>query len=131
MITACPLKVRGRNPVPEPRDGRWKRHAGWESGTNTKGEIMTLNELIRTAATAYPDATLLEYWDEDHERPVFDDAGDTLACFIVCELASTYEPAASDAVQLCTAIKVIERAVEDLGSVVKALQELAITRMAA
>lgn len=91
---------------------------------------MTLNELIFCAASVYPDQTILEYWDSERECPVPEaEAGDTLASFIACELADTFNPDASDTIQLVTAIKVLQQASQELDGVVRAIQGLAVERL--
>lgn len=36
---------------------------------------MTLNDLVQQAASSYPDALVLEYWDMDNEQPRKNPAG--------------------------------------------------------
>ena len=83
---------------------------------------MKLNELINRAAVGYPDAQLLEYWDSAHERPRNNrDGGDTLARFIVIEMAETFDPDASDEEQINEAVRVINRAIADMQAVIEQL----------
>ena len=79
---------------------------------------MTLNNLITRASAAYPDGVIAtEYWDFKRERPRKHlKGGDTLALFIACELADTFDPDAGEVEQLRTAVRALERARFDLGS---------------
>ena len=53
---------------------------------------MTLNQLICRAASVYPDAYPLVYWDQEVQEPKADPfGGDTLAQFVVQELADTFD----------------------------------------
>ena len=83
---------------------------------------MTLTELINRAASGYPDAQLLVYWDLTEERPRKNqDGGDTLAYFVVVELAETFDPKASDDEQIAEAVRGVGRAVRNLQGVVHSL----------
>ena len=83
---------------------------------------MTLSSIIHQAATVYPE--ILDYWDESHNAATsYANPGDSLAGFIASEIAETYDPAASDGVQIMTAIGVLRRATEELESVIAVLQE--------
>jgi len=83
---------------------------------------MRLNELINKAAAGYPYAQLLEYWDSAHERPRNNrDGGDTLAHFIIIEMAETFDPDASDEEQINEAVRVLNRAIADMQAVVEQL----------
>ena len=93
---------------------------------------MTLNQLVCRAASVYPDAYVLEYWDKDAQEPKANPTGgDTLAQFIVQELADTYDADASDNEQIATAVRVMQSAADDLGTVAHALSDLTSERMAA
>ena len=88
---------------------------------------MTLNQLICRAASVYPDAAVLEYFDLEHEELVEDaEGGDTLALFIAQELADTYDPDSSDGEQVASAVRTIQRAADELGAVAHALSDLAV-----
>lgn len=85
---------------------------------------MKLNELIRRAASGYPDAQVLEYWDfagaKPHSNP---QGGDTLAHFVALELAETFDSEASEDDQVSGAVRAMSRAVHDLQSVIYALEQ--------
>ena len=84
---------------------------------------MTLNELITIAAATYPDGLILEYWDSVRNKPRKNaKAGDTLAQFIVQELADTFDKAATAEEQVATAGRAIERAAAELISVTAAIR---------
>ena len=86
---------------------------------------MTLNQLIATAAGAYPEAYLLQYWDTEASEPKDNPVGgDTLAQFVAHELADTYDEAASDAEKIETAARKIREAARDLDAVANALAGL-------
>ena len=86
---------------------------------------MTLNQLIATAAGAYPEAYLLQYWDTEASEPKDNPVGgDTLAQFVAHELADTYDEAASDAEKIETAARKIREAARDLRTVANALAGL-------
>ena len=93
---------------------------------------MTLNQLICRAASVYPEAYVLEYWDaeaqEPKENPV---GGDTLARFIAIELADTFDEEADDDKQIAEAVRVMQSAADDLTAIVQALRGLETERKAA
>ena len=82
---------------------------------------MKLNEIMEIIHGAYPDAMTRNYWDSVRRRPA-PGVGDTLAEFIVKEIADTYDAETAHGTQLTEAIRVLERARSDIGSVVTALQ---------
>jgi len=83
---------------------------------------MTLNELIAKAASGYPDAQVLQYWDVAAEEPRSNpNGGDTLAHFIAVELAETFDPEASGTEQIGEAIRGMNRAIRDVQGVIDAL----------
>ena len=93
---------------------------------------MTLNQLICRAASVYPDAYVLEYWDMEKSAPRRNrNGGDTLAEFIARELHDTYNADARDGEQIATAVKVMLMAADDLQKVTQALSDLTVERMAA
>jgi hypothetical protein len=81
---------------------------------------MKLNDLIHKAAAAYPDARLLAYWDGRRavSNPV---DGDTLAEFIVRELCDTFDAKAGTGEQVAEAVRVPNRAKEDLATVIRTI----------
>jgi hypothetical protein len=87
---------------------------------------MTLNQLVCRAASVYPDAYVLEYWDlakqEPRANPV---GGDTLAKFVAHELADIFEAEAEDGEQIASAVKAMQNAADDLQAVADALSALA------
>ena len=93
---------------------------------------MTLNQLVCRAASVYPDAYVLQYWDMENEKPRKNpQGGDTLAQFIANELADTFDPDADDGTQIATAVKAMQTAADDLAMVAHALSDLAVERAAA
>ncbi len=93
---------------------------------------MTLNQLVLRAASTYPDAAILLYWDLDNEQPRKNpDGGDTLAEFVAFELAETFDPDADDGTQIATAVKAMQNAADEIGAVAHALSNLVCERMAA
>jgi len=93
---------------------------------------MTLNQLIRRAATVYPDAHILAYWNERHECAIDNPAGgDGLAGFIAWELYETFDPDADDETQITTAVGAMQRAADCLTDVAQALSKLSVERLAA
>lgn len=93
---------------------------------------MTLNQLVCRAASAYPDAFVMEYWDAMKEEPKPNpDGGDTLAEFVALELYGSYDPEASDDGQLATAVKAMQSAADDLAGVAHALANIGRERVAA
>ena len=92
---------------------------------------MTKNELIECAASGYPDAYILNYWDLENSCPRQNpEAGDTLAEFIARELQDNYDQDASDAEQIATAVSVIQAAVDELQDVSHTLSDRAVRRAA-
>lgn len=85
---------------------------------------MTLTEMIEKAATAYQDALILEYYDSKRQRPRKNaNAGDTLALFIVNELADVFDPEGTDEEQVAEATRALDRAAQDIREVIDALNE--------
>lgn len=86
---------------------------------------MTLVELLKIANKGYPDGALALYFNPETGK--VDDLdkvhGDTLALFVVRELASTFERDATDEEQLNTAADAIEDAISNLGGVQQALDD--------
>jgi hypothetical protein len=87
---------------------------------------MTLNQLICSAASVYPEAFVLEYWSMAESEPQENRmGGDTLAEFIAREIYDTYDVNASDAEQIVSAVKAMQAAANDLQKVADALSNLA------
>lgn len=86
---------------------------------------MTINQIICRAASAYPDALVMEYWDALQEQPRENiRSGDMLAEFIVNELFSTFHEEASGGDQLAEAVQVMQSAADDLQAVAHALANI-------
>ncbi|MDZ4263793.1 MAG: hypothetical protein U1B30_15860 [Pseudomonadota bacterium] len=85
---------------------------------------MTLVELLNIANQGYPDMTLEQLYNHETGEPVdnADEIGDTLALFILRELRDTFNPDASEDVQVGEAIRVVEMAIDDLMAVASALE---------
>ena len=81
---------------------------------------MKLTDLIHKAASGYPDARLLAYWNgrQAVPNPV---GGDTLAEFIVRELCDTFDDQADTSKQVAEAVRVLNRAKADLEVVITTL----------
>lgn len=84
---------------------------------------MTLVELLNRANEAYPDNYLNTYYDPLTGELDAEAWGDTLAEFIVIELKDTFDPDATNEVQLRTAREALQRAIHELDAVVQHLEE--------
>lgn len=82
---------------------------------------MKLNAIMDIVHSAYPDAMTRNYWDPVQRRPA-PGMGDTLAEFIINEIADTYDGEADHSIQITEAIRVLERGCSDLRSVITALE---------
>ena len=83
---------------------------------------MTLSELLEIVHRAYPSEDTRRCWDAKKQK-VRTGAGDTLAEFIVREIAETYDAEASDEAQLDEALRVMRRACTEVIGVIDALEE--------
>jgi hypothetical protein len=93
---------------------------------------MTLNQLVCRAASAYPEAYPLRYWDPYRQEPVENpEGGDSLARFVTRELADTFDPGAGDDEQVAAAVRCMQAAADDLAAVAHALGNLSRERAAA
>ncbi len=93
---------------------------------------MTLNQLVCRAASVYPEAFVLQYWDLEKQAPKRNrHGGDTLAQFIAQELADTFDEEADDGTQIATAVKAMQSATDDMARVAGALSDMAVERLAA
>lgn len=93
--------------------------------TDVKGRLtqMMLNEIMEIAAECYPDRSIESYWDPAQQRVYGGaDCGDTLALFIVRELRDTYDAELPSEEQIEEAIRVMDRAREDIKGVIDGLQ---------
>lgn len=85
-------------------------------------DSLTLLALLEAANRVYPDGQLSWYFGEQTGTPIRNaDGGDTLALFIVLELAETFDEDAERNAQLGEGIRVVERAVSDLQGVLAEL----------
>jgi enoyl-[acyl-carrier-protein] reductase (NADH) len=86
---------------------------------------MTINQIICRAASAYPDALVLEYWNSQQEEPKPNiRVGDGLAEFIANELYATFKEDAEADEQLAEAVSVMQSAADDLQAVAHALANI-------
>lgn len=86
---------------------------------------MTMNQIICRAASAYPSALVMEYWDQEREQPRDNfRPDDSLAEFIANELYDSYDEDASDEEQVATAVAKIQSAADDLQAVAHALANI-------
>lgn len=93
---------------------------------------MTLNMLISRAASVYPEAYVLQYWDLEKQEPRLNPiGGDTLALFIAQEIAETYDPGSAESAQIAVAVKVMRSAADDLNAVAFAIERMGVERQAA
>jgi uncharacterized protein YqgQ len=83
---------------------------------------MKLNDLMEIVHKAYPDELTREYWESIESRMDPLGSGDTLAEFVVREIADTYDSGATDKEQLYEAARVIRRAENDCARVAEALE---------
>lgn len=90
---------------------------------------MTLNQIMHRAASAYPEAHILQYWNEWHQRAVDNPGGDdTLAKFIAQELYETYDATESDEHQVNIAVGAMRHAIDSMTDVMEALSGLSSER---
>ena len=82
---------------------------------------MKLNELLEIVHRAYPDELTRKCWNREMQRPC-GGAGDTLAEFIVREIADGYDAKATDRAQVADALLAMHRAQGELAAVAKALE---------
>ena len=82
---------------------------------------MKLNALLEIVHRAYPDETTRECWDSRKQR-ARSGSGDTLAEFIVREIAETFDRTASDEGQLDAALSSMCWACTELTAVIEALE---------
>ena len=81
---------------------------------------MTLNELLEIVHLAYPDELTRECWNPETQRAC-GGAGDTLAEFIVREIADGFDAKATDRAQIADALLAMHRAQGELAALAKAL----------
>jgi len=85
---------------------------------------MRATELLDLMNEGYPDMYLATFYDREG-KPVRRPMGDGLALFIVLETLATFDPKATDEVQVTEAIRVMETAQKDLDGVLGALRKAA------
>ncbi|HEY3320161.1 MAG TPA: hypothetical protein VGP72_06835 [Planctomycetota bacterium] len=78
---------------------------------------MTLNEIVEIADKVYPDSMIDQNFDKRTQSLAAASKGDSLARFIVSELVETYAKDATDHVQASQALRVMEKAVQELTAV--------------
>lgn len=82
---------------------------------------MTLNELMEIVHRAYPDEQTRLCWNARKQK-VRTGTGDTLAEFVVGEIADTFDPNVSTEKQLDEALSAMRWAAIELGAVITALE---------
>ena len=82
---------------------------------------MTLSELLEVAHRAYPEEHIRLCWDAKKQK-VRTGTGDTLAEFVVGEIADTFDPDASEENQLDAALSAMRWACTELTAVIEALE---------
>lgn len=82
---------------------------------------MKLNQLMEVVHAGYPDGMTRLCWDEKGQQ-VRGDQGDTLAAFVVGEIADTYDGRATTGEQLDDALDALRWAATELGAVITALE---------
>ena len=83
---------------------------------------MNLNDLMEVVHAGYPDGLTRLCWDMQKQQ-ARSDQGDTLAAFIVAEIADTYDGMASTGEQLNDALDALRWAAIELGAVIAALEK--------
>ena len=83
---------------------------------------MTLNDLMEVVHAGYPEEHTRICWDAKRQK-VRTGMGDTLAEFVVGEIADTYEETSTDDMQLGAALDAMRWAAIELQAVIRALEE--------
>ena len=83
---------------------------------------MTLNELLEIVHRAYPDEQTRLCWNAKKQK-VLTGAGDTLAEFVVGEIADTFDPNLPTEKQLDEALSAMRWAYTELEAVIRGLEE--------
>ena len=90
---------------------------------------MTLNQLIRIASSYYDiDDSVARSWDFGHRCASEESVGDTLALFVVREIADTFDETATNEQQLKNASRAISTAASELTALATALRDHVILR---
>jgi len=86
---------------------------------------MTLNDIITKVAPLYDtDNTILEAWDFTHGLPAPEPRVDTLAIFVVSEIADTFDDEVGDDEQLRNAAIAMQRAEKQLSDMACGLMDM-------
>lgn len=83
---------------------------------------MKLNALLEIVHRAYPEEHTRQCWDAKRQQ-ARGDQGDTLAEFIVREIADTFDPDAPAEKQIDEALSAMRWACTELDAVIRALEE--------
>lgn len=83
---------------------------------------MTLNELLEIVHRAYPDEQTRLCWNAKKQK-VLTGEGDTLAEFVVGEIADTFDPNLPTEKQLDGALSAMRWAYTELEAVIRGLEE--------
>ena len=83
---------------------------------------MKLNALLEIVHRAYPEEHTRQCWNAMKQR-VRRGKGDTLAEFVVGEIADTFDPDAPEETQLDVALSAMRWACTELEAVIRALEE--------
>ena len=91
--------------------------------TTTQRTRLTLTDLLNAANEHYYEGYLSMYFDvtTGGRRAA---SGDTLAEFIVCELRESFDGKSSRERQVAAAVRMLERAKEDIQNAIVGLQEI-------
>lgn len=93
---------------------------------------MMLNQLICRAASAYPNAAVLQFWDMDAREPKINPkCNDALAHYIARELTDTVDARDGEGEQIASAVKVMQESSDHLAAVAHALSGLGVETLAA
>jgi hypothetical protein len=86
---------------------------------------MTLNQIVFRIASIYPDAAILDYWDMVAQKPRRStEGGDYIAKFIVHEISASYDPKASDDMQIAAAVVKLQHGADRLSAAAHALANM-------
>lgn len=86
---------------------------------------MTLNQIMFRVASAYPQASILDYWDMATQKPRRStEGGDYVAKFIAKEISASHDPKASDDAQIATAVTKLQHGADRLSAAAHALANM-------
>lgn len=83
---------------------------------------MNINDIMEVVHQAYPDGFTREYWNTKKSRPKRG-SGDTLAAFVVIEVAEVISEHDTDEDKLLSAMRALDTASRELDGVVCALRK--------